>query len=99
MTAPGSFPPHGVRFRRAPEVLWRAAGFGVVVLGPADPEPRTLTGTGPALWEALDTAMSADDLAEELAARFGVEPARVAADISPVLAELHRIGALDEESG
>ena len=42
-----------VPVRRAPGVLWREGEFGVVVLGPGEREPQTLTGTGRALWHAL----------------------------------------------
>jgi hypothetical protein len=80
--------------RRAAGVLWRAGEFGVVVLGPGSAEPRTLTGTGTALWAALDRPISPRDLAADLAGRFGVDPARVEVDIAPVLAELLRIGAI-----
>jgi hypothetical protein len=90
-------PMPGVRIRRVPAVLWRQGEFGVIVLGPGDPEPQTLTGTGPALWDALARPMTPEDLASELARTFGVEPARVAADISPVLTELARIGAIEPE--
>ncbi len=90
-------PTPGVRIRRVPEVLWREGAFGVVVLAPGEAEPQTLTGTGPALWAALVMPVTPEDLAAELGRRFGVEPARVAADISPVLTELARIGAIEPE--
>jgi hypothetical protein len=85
--------------RRAPGVLWRAAEFGVVNLPAGAGEPQTLTGTGRALWAALARPISPRDLAAELAAGFGVDPARVEVDIAPVLAELHHIGAVVQEPG
>lgn len=87
----------GIPVRRAPGVLWREGAFGVVVLAPGGSEPRTLTGTGRALWRALARPVALAELAAELAAGFGVDPARVEVDIAPVLAELHRIGAIDQE--
>jgi len=83
--------------RRAPGVLWREGEFGVVVLAPGRAEPQTLTGTGRALWHALARPIVVADLVRDLAARFGVDPARVGVDIAPVLTELHRIGAIDQE--
>jgi hypothetical protein len=83
--------------RRAPATLWREGEFGVVLLAAGAPEPQTLTGTGRALWRALARPRPPAELAAELAAQFGVEPARVEADITPVLAELHRIGAIEPE--
>jgi hypothetical protein len=78
-------------------VLWRAAEFGVVVLPAGATEPQTLTGTGRALWAALASPITPRDLAAELAAEFGVDPGRVEVDIAPVLAELHQIGAIDQD--
>lgn len=85
--------------RRAPGALWREGDFGVVVLAPGTAEPKTLTGTGRALWHALARPITIEALAAELAAGFGVDPGRVGVDIAPVLAELHRIGAIDQEQG
>jgi Coenzyme PQQ synthesis protein D (PqqD) len=85
--------------QRATGVLWREGEFGVVVLAAGSREPKTLAGTGRALWHALARPMAPAALAAELAAEFGVDPARVEADIAPVLAELSRIGALDQGSG
>jgi hypothetical protein len=78
-------------------LLWREGEFGVVVLAPGSSEPQTLTGTGRALWDVLARPVTVDDLVERLATRFGVDPACVEVDIAPVLAELHRIGAIDQE--
>jgi hypothetical protein len=89
----------GIPVRRAPGVLWREGEFGVVVLAPGSSEPQTLTGTGRALWHALARPIAVEALVSELATAFGVDPARVEVDIAPVLAELHRIGAIDQEPG
>jgi hypothetical protein len=70
-----------------------------VVLAPGAPEPQTLTGTGRALWHALARPIARAELASELARAFGADRARVEADIAPVIAELHRIGAIEQEAG
>jgi hypothetical protein len=82
--------------RRTAGVLWRDGAFGVVLLAPAAPEPLTLAGTGRALWAALDHPVTTSELAAELAAAFAVDRDRVEADIAPTLAELARIGAIEE---
>jgi hypothetical protein len=76
-------------------VLWRAGAFGVV-LGVPGGEPITLTGTGRALWDALAEPVTPAELAAGLADAFAADPEVVAADIAPVLAELGRVGALEE---
>ncbi len=68
----------------------------MVLLPPGSREPKTLTGTGRALWQALARPMTAEELAAELAATFGTDAARVGTDIAPVLDELRSMGALVE---
>ncbi len=80
-------------------MLWRDGEFGVVILAPGASEPRTLTGSGRALWRALERPVTAADLAAALADGFGVDPALVAVDIAPVLEELFRIAAIDQVPG
>ena len=94
MAASAPVPSSRDPFRRADDVLWREGDFGVTVLGSRSAEPQTLTGTGRALWHALAHPVSPDALAAELAAQFGVDQARISADIGPVLAALQRIGAI-----
>jgi hypothetical protein len=86
-----------VRRVRAPGVLWREGPFGVVVLAPGGAEPRTLTGTAPALWHALTRPITDLALARELAHQFDAAPDRVLADIGPVLDALTDSGALVEQ--
>jgi hypothetical protein len=95
MAAAASFRSSPVLVQRAPAVLWREAEFGVVLLAPRDREPLTLTGTGRALWHALAAPIAPAALAAELATVFDTDPARVEADIAPVLAELHELGVIE----
>jgi hypothetical protein len=83
--------------RRADAALWREGEFGVVVLAAGIGDPQTLTGTGRDLWHALGEPITPVDLVAALADRFGADPARVWADVVPVLTELDRIGAIDVE--
>lgn len=93
-SAPSAPPP--AKLRRSPSTLWREGAFGVVVLGRDTSEPRTLTGTGPALWRALAEPVTRARLSRELAVAFDADPDRVAADIAPVLADLLRLGVIEE---
>jgi Coenzyme PQQ synthesis protein D (PqqD) len=93
-SAPSAPPP--ARLRRAPAALWREGAFGVVVLGPGRDEPHTLTGTGPALWDALAEPRTRDELATTLAARFGADRGRVAAALAAVIEALLQLGVIDE---
>jgi hypothetical protein len=95
MGARASLHRSGTRLVRARQVLWRAGAFGVV-LGVPGGEPVTLTGTGRALWDALARPVTRTELAAELAGVFAADPAVVRTDIEPVLAELGRVGAIEE---
>lgn len=77
-------------------MLWRAGDFGMVLLAPTGREPVILEGTGRVLWEALAEPVTPTALAEDLARAFGADAERVASDITPFLAELTRIGAIEE---
>lgn len=54
-----------------------------------------MTGTGRALWRALATPRTVDELARVLAAEFGAAPMQVRADIAPVVDELCTMGAVE----
>lgn len=77
-------------------MLWRAGSFGVVILPPGADDPQTLTGTGPAVWNALARPQDRAELAAALGREFGADTARVRADLDPLLDELVRIGAVVE---
>jgi hypothetical protein len=96
MAASASLRPPERRVRRARGVLWRAGGFGVVLLPPESSEPLTLAGTGPALWEELAEPRTRTELRDRLAGAFAADPDVVAADLEPALAELTRVGAIEE---
>jgi hypothetical protein len=99
MAAVASFGSSPVLVQRAPAVLWREAEFGVVLLAPGAREPMTLTGTGRALWHALAAPTTPLALAADLAAAFDTDLARVDADITPVLDELHELGVIETVPG
>ncbi len=87
-------------FRRAPGVLHRSAGADVLLLirrrGQQSPALLELAGSGAALWHTLAEPRSARDCAGRLAEAYGVPPATVEHDITPVLGELADLGALEQ---
>ncbi|MCZ7535471.1 MAG: PqqD family protein [Acidimicrobiia bacterium] len=71
----------------------RRAADRVVVLADSD-EPRTLRGTGAALWDVFDSPRTLSEAAVVLSGQFSSDPEAVEADIAPVVDELERVGAL-----
>lgn len=82
-------------YRRRPDVLWRRALDSVVCLPPGAAEPITLAGTGPEVWNLLETPHSLAELAAELSARHRTDAEIVAADVRPVLARLAALGVIE----
>ena len=76
-------------------MLWRRSLDAVLLLPAGSPEPLTLAGTGADLWDLLATPASTTELVAELAGRYAADPAVVAADLTPVLAELETLGAIE----
>jgi len=48
----------------------------------------TLAGSAAAVWGLLDEPRTLDELAEQLADAYDAEPARIAADVKPLLTQL-----------
>ncbi len=82
---------------RAPGVLWRRTMRGVLVAAPGRPDPVLVTAPGDAVWDLLAIPRSRDDLVSALAGSFDAEPARIEADLAPVLSALLDHGALTEQ--
>jgi hypothetical protein len=82
------------RWERDPRVLWRFGPGLVVLLARDSVAPTSLSGTGVALWAALDEPRTIRQLAARLAAEFGADLDVVESDIEPVVASLAAIGAL-----
>jgi hypothetical protein len=83
---------------RGPGVLWRRSLDAVLVLGPRGDGPLTLAGTATELWDLLAAPTTVEDLVSSLAARHDADPTVVAADLTPVLAELATLGVLEVAS-
>ena len=75
-------------YRRLPDVAWRRSLDAVLCLPPGASEPVTMAGSGPEAWDLLERPCSLDDLASELARRYGIDVQAVARDVRPVLERL-----------
>ena len=80
---------------RTPTTLWRVAGARLALLSDGEEaSPLVVSGSSVLLWELLETPISLEDLAAELADAYGVDPRVVAADLEPVLERLGAAGAV-----
>ena len=79
--------------RRA-DVLWRTVLDGVLIRRRGDDHLILLTGSGVALWRALDQPARLVDLAERLAHDHQIDAVTVVSDMEPVVADLVERGVL-----
>ena len=82
-------------YRRRVDVLWRRSLDTVVCLPPDESEPVTLAGTGPEVWDLLQTPHTLAELAAELSARHGADLGVVATDVRPVVERLAVLGLVE----
>jgi len=88
----------GIRFHRSPSALWRRVGADVLVVMPADPEIRELSGGARAVWDALGEAQTPAELVDRLAASHGVEARLIASDVDACLTVLVGSGLVEPGS-
>jgi hypothetical protein len=86
-----------VRYRHAPDVLWRATGDSVLLMLRQTPRMLTLNGSGAAVWFLLARPRSVSDSAELLAGHFDASADGIERDIAPLIEELATMGALVAE--
>ncbi len=84
------------RWRRRPDVAWRTTLRGVVIFAPAAPAPVTIVGSGQEVWSLLERPHSLDELVAALSERYPAPETTIRADVSALLGQLSRLGALDE---
>lgn len=82
------------RIYRRCNVLWRRTHDSVLLLVPACGEFITLQASGCDLWAVLEVPGTLSALAERLAHAYDTPVERIAADITPILEELDRRGAI-----
>jgi len=83
------------RRRRRPDLLWRRSLDAVLVLPLDADEALTLAGTGPEVWDLLESPISLTDLTAELAARHDADRTVVEADVAALLDRLAVAGVVE----
>jgi hypothetical protein len=79
-------------YRRRPGVPWRRSLDAVLCLPPGAPEPVTLAGTGPDVWDLLVRPCALGEIAAELAQRHGIDAQIVARDVKRLLDHMAALG-------
>jgi hypothetical protein len=82
-------------FQRRADVLWRRSLDAVLCLPPNANEPVTLAGTGPEVWDLLESPHSVVQLAAVLSDRHGADPDVVAVGVDPVVDQLAALGLIE----
>jgi hypothetical protein len=84
----------GERWVRSERVLWRTAP-GFLVVADADGEVTRAEGPAADIWELLVQPLTADELSDELASRFGAPVEAVRTDVTRFLLDLRERGIVD----
>lgn len=85
-----------VRFQRSDEALSRRVGVDVLVTLPTEHDVHELSGGASAVWEALRTPSDLAELVAGLAAKHGVDPDEIAADVTACVETLQELGVVRE---
>lgn len=83
-------------FRRSPEALFRRVGGDVILATPQREDFDSLSSTASAAWEILDTPKGLDELVNELALTYGMQPHAIVSDVATLLLDLLRRGWIEE---
>ncbi len=83
-------------FRRSPEALYRRVGGDILLGTPGREEFDTLSATGSATWDLLETPRDLAELVDLLASDYDVPPQSIISDVASLLLELHRRGWIQE---
>lgn len=89
--------PDDHRYRRFGEAISARVLDETVVLDLERNRYTRLNGSAGLLWEALEEPRSADQLAAELVAEYGIDSARAEADARALVATLRERGLLEED--
>lgn len=76
------------RYQQNPEIAWRRVDGDVLVVDPGQAQIRQLNATAAAVWEALESPRSIDELVEAVCARFDTTPQVARPDVESFLGEL-----------
>jgi hypothetical protein len=83
-------------FRRSPEALYRRVGGDILLATPGREDFDTLSATGSATWDLLETPRDLAELVDVLASNYDVPPQSIVSDVAALLLELHRRGWIQE---
>lgn len=83
------------RVRRAPHVLWRQLGDGVLLTAPGDDGFVRLSVTGAAVWERLDGTKVLSEVVDTLARLFDAPRSTISDDVEPLLADFAERGWIE----
>jgi len=84
------------RLRRSPRVLWRSVGAEVILAEPGRTDFELLSGSGGAVWRALDGPRTLPELVDALAAKHGVEAGSIERDVRQLVGTLTARGLVEE---
>lgn len=84
--------------RRSPRVLWRSVGAEVILAEPGRTDFELLSGSGGAVWRALDGPRTFPELIETLAAEHGVEAEAIEGDVRQLVGTLTARGLVEEDT-
>lgn len=85
--------------RRCADVDAQPLDDDLVLYNPRDGGAHTLNGTGMLIWEACDGAHSAEEIAHDLASRYGIGTQRALAEVRAFLLDLEHAGLLAYPDG
>jgi len=80
--------------RRCADVDAQPLDDELVLYNPRDGGAHTLNGTGMLIWQACDGAHTAEEIAHDLASRYGIGTQRALAEVRAFLRDLEHAGLL-----
>jgi coenzyme PQQ synthesis protein D (PqqD) len=83
-------------FQRSPEALFRRVGGEVLLATPQRDDFDSLSSTASAAWELLDTPKGLDEMVNELASAYQMQPHAILSDVAALLLDLLRRGWIEE---
>jgi hypothetical protein len=84
------------RFRRRPQVLFRAVGDEMVLAPPGRQDFECLSATGAVIWELLAVPRGLPELVTMLASGYGDSTEAIRSDVEGFLRPLFELGLLEE---
>jgi hypothetical protein len=83
-------------FQRSPEALFRRVGGDIILATPGRTDFDSLSSTASAAWELLDSPKGLDELVNELALAYRMQPHAILSDVATLVLDLLRRGWIEE---